>query len=465
VKKSILINRLERFSKLDKLQACVVGLGRIGLPISAKLARSGVKTYGFDINSEVIAMINNGNSLMDEPGVTNLVLRVMKAGKLVITNDINVAMKDVDVVIICAPTPINESKKPDYSAIKLCCNMLSPHLRKGMLVIVESTVGIGAVEHIIAPILETGSKLKAGFEGFLLASCPERADPGKILRNFATVPRIIGGIDKQSTEAAAIFYRAVFNVPIVKVRNARTANAVKLIENIFRDMNIALVNELAVFLSDSDVDLVEAINAAKTKWNFVAHYPSVGVGGPCLPVNAYYLLNEWSDKNKSLPRIVKIAREINDKMPNYIVSMILDSLHKLKSAKNVKIAILGITYKPNIKCVQYSPSEIILKELRARTELLKCGAEISVYDPLFKGETFFGFKIQDTLEETIKNANCLVILTAHDEFRKKRFGKTLKLLDSRAIIIDGANVLEPSEVMRMNFKYRSLRRGNSPISA
>lgn len=274
-----------------KLTIAVIGLGRIGLPIAVSFAEAGANVIGIDINVDVVSGINSGRSkFTDEPGLNDRLGKVVVNGKLMASTKIE-DMAEADAIIVAVPTPVDERKTPDYSYIKSACENISKEFKRGTLIMIESTVGPGTVEGIIVPLLEAGSGMRAG-KDFGVASCPERADPGKIMRDMVNVPRIVGGVDDRSADMAAALYEKALGTKAVKVSNPKTANAAKLMENIFRDVNIALANEFALLFEKLGIDSIEVINACATKYNFVPHFPGAGVGGPCLPSNSYYLISE-----------------------------------------------------------------------------------------------------------------------------------------------------------------------------
>ncbi len=273
-----------------KITIAVVGAGRIGLPTAVLFADAGAKVIACDIDEGVVTCINNGQNYIDEPGLNELFGKVVKSGQLKASTDTTLTMETADVAILSVPTPVSEEKVPVYDFILSAAKAVGDGFRKGAMVIVESTIAPGTLESQIIPVLEKASGLKAG-KDFLAASCPERADPGSIITRFRAIPRVIGGIDRRSVEAARALYSTIAD-QILVVSDPKTANAVKLTENVFRDVNIALMNELAILFERLGIDVLEVIETAASKWNFVPHYPGAGVGGPCLPANAYYLIGE-----------------------------------------------------------------------------------------------------------------------------------------------------------------------------
>jgi len=450
--KKTIVNAL----KNGQVTVCVIGLGRVGLPTAAVFAEAEARVIGVDIDREVVKLINSGRCRFnDEPGLDVLVEKVAKSGNLRATDDLLFAVEKADVVIVCVPTPVDESKVPDYSAVKITCGQIARALRKNSLVIVESTVGPGTVEDLVVPLLEGGTKMKAGVD-FGVASCPERADPGRILQNIRVVPRVVGGIDAKSAEVAAALYEAVLGVKVVTVSSPRTANAVKLTENLFRDVNIALVNEFAILYEKLGIDTKEVIQACATKYNFMPHYPGPGVGGPCLPQNPYYLIVEGV-KVGNIPYLVRMAREINDRMPEHVVTLVTEALNDVgKTVRGTKIALLGAAYKANVHDVQLTPVKKIFDQLK------QMGAIVTIYDPMFTGEEVFGIKCSMSLADAIQGADCIVVGTEHKEFKSLDLADLARLSRMPAALVDTRHVVEPVEVIKHGFAYRGV--GRTPYS-
>ncbi|MFX0138118.1 MAG: nucleotide sugar dehydrogenase [Candidatus Hodarchaeota archaeon] len=421
--------------KNGQIKLAVIGLGRIGLPTAAIFAESGVNVIGIEINPKLVELLNQGKNYIDEPGLDELIERNIKSKKLKISKDLNLALANSEIIIIAVSIPITKDNKPDYSIIKKVTENISKILKIGQLIIVESTISPGTVEELIIPILEEGSKLKCGRD-FLIASCPERANPGNIINTLKNSPRIIGGMTKKSTDLTAAIYSSIVDAEIIKTTNPKTANAVKLTENIFRDVNIALMNELAILYERLNIDIYEIINCASTKWNFIPHYPGPGVGGPCIPANPYYLIQE-ATKMGYIPYLIRISREINDRMPDHMIQLIQKSLNfGGKSVKNSLICILGISYKPEIKDFQLSPSIPIIKKLK------NLQAKLKIFDPYYINEIVLDYTIEETLESAVKDSDCLVIVTNHKIFQNMNLKKIQKLSKSPLIIVDGRNTIK-----------------------
>jgi len=429
----------------------VVGLGRIGLPTAVSFAESGAKVIGIDIDPVVVSEAEKGRSkFIDEPGLNELLSRMVESGKLTVTTGVE-SVEKADMVIVAVPTPVNEEKVPDYSYINAACTDISNHLKEGSLVVVESTVGPGYVERVIVPLLEKGSGLKAG-KDFGVASCPERANPGAILRDMRSVPRIVGGIDSRSLEAAAAIYEKVFGVKVVRVSSPKAANAAKLMENIFRDVNIALANEFALLFERLGIDTDEVIKACSTKYNFVPHFPGAGVGGPCLPSNSYYLISE-SIRVGNIPYLVRMAREINDRMPEHVVALVMEAMNEAgKVVKGSRITILGLSYKPNIRDLQLSPMEKVCAKLK------DMGAGLKLFDPYYGGEMVFGNMVEASLEKAVSGSDCILVGTAHKEIRSLDVKMLARLSNMPAAIVDTSQAINPDEARRAGLVYRGVGR-------
>ncbi|MEM3638097.1 MAG: nucleotide sugar dehydrogenase [Conexivisphaerales archaeon] len=435
-----------------KVAVGVLGLGRIGLPTAVMFAKAGAKVLGGDISHEVVKMIKSGISkFVDEPGLNQMLREVIASNKLFPSTDIGKVISNSKLIIVCVPTPINDSKSPDYSYVLSACESIGKQMQKGSIIVIESTVGPGTVEREVKTAIERHSGLVAG-KDFGLASCPERSDPGRIMNNMRSVPRVVGALDEKTSDVLAEIYSAVFGVKVVKVSNPKTANAVKLTENLFRDVNIALANEFALLYEKLGVDTVEVINACSTKYNFMPHYPGCGVGGPCLPSNPYYLIAE-AVKVGNIPYLVRMAREINDRMPEHVVELVLESLNDTgKTVRGSKIVLFGVSYKPDVRDIQLTPAERVYKGLK------ELGARLEVYDPYYCGEKVFDNVVKEDMYEAAKGADCVVILTAHSQFQKIDLAKLSKVMKKPACLVDSRNVLDLREVGKHNFSYRGVGR-------
>ena len=421
------------------LKVCIVGIGRIGLPTALSFAQAGLQTIGADINEKLVDSINAGNfPLKDEPGYEDIFNSVRKNGNFSATTDINEAISKSNLILLSLPTPMDENNIPIYLALESVGKQLSQTLQSNSLVVVESTIEPGFIENVMIKRIGVDSRLQAG-KNFTIGVCPENANPGEILHDFTGLPRLVGGMDEQTTKIIALIYDFVFSVELVTMPDCKTANAVKLTTNVFRDINIAFVNELSLMFEKLGIDTLKVLDAAKRKYNFQIHYPGAGVGGPCLPINSYQFLNTAKRIGSEL-NIVKYGRAINEKMPDHVVNLTLDGFKKCnKSIKDSTLLILGVSYKPDVKDIQLSPAEIIIKKLKA------LGAKIRIYDPYYKDNQVFGINVEHDIQDVLSEVDASIIVTAHKEFQEinpKIFTKmkTPILIDSRGIIdISSAN--------------------------
>ena len=383
---------VEKSLKSRTIRVCVVGIGRIGLPTALLFAKSGLDTIGVDINENLVQNINSGiYPLKDEPGIEEIFNDVIKNKKFSATTKIEDAVPNADLILLSLPTPMDGNNIPDYSALRSVATQLSEILSPNSLVIVESTIEPGFIEDEIVSIISKSRRLKIE-ENFFIGVCPENANPGEILHDFTNLPRLVAGINNDVTKIIKIIYNFVFPVEIVEMPNCKTANAVKLITNVFRDVNIAFVSELSLMFEKLGIDTMKVLEAAKKKYNFQVHYPSSGVGGPCLPINSYQFLNSARRIGVKLS-IIESSRKINEKMPDHVVELTSDAFKESnKSIQNSEILILGVSYKPNVKDIQLSPAKYIIKKFQ------NLGANVHVYDPYFPSENVFGIKVEENLD-------------------------------------------------------------------
>ena len=427
------IDEVRNSLETKSLKVCIVGIGRIGLPTALSFATAGLQTIGVDINEKLVDSINTGNfPLKDEPGYEDIFNSVVKNGNFSATTNINEAILKSDLILLSLPTPMDENNIPTYSALESVGKQLSQTLRSNSLIVVESTIEPGFIENVMIKRIEDGNRLHVG-KNFTIGVCPENANPGEILHDFTGLPRLVGGIDEQTTKIIALIYGFVFSVELVIMPDCKTANAVKLTTNVFRDVNIAFVNELSLMFEKLGIDTLKVLDAAKRKYNFQIHYPGAGVGGPCLPINSYQFLNTAKRMDSEL-NIVKHARKINEKMPDHVIDLTLDAFKECnKSIKDCTILILGVSYKPDVKDLQLSPAEIIINKLN------ELGAKIKIYDPYYKTIEVFGINVEPNIDDVLSKVDAAIIVTAHKEFQKinlKMFAKmkTPILIDARGII-------------------------------
>src|SRR6266850_786673 len=354
------------------MKIAVIGLGYVGLPLSFQFARSGVTVLGLDIDTNKVDALNQGKSYIKHISA-EAVAEATRSGAFSATSDFS-RIAEVSSVIICVPTPLNKNREPDISYILDTGRNIARHLQKGMLVVLESTTYPGTTDEDLREVLEIGSGLEAG-KDFHLAFSPEREDPGNPNSQVAIIPKIVGGFTPACLEKAQVLYSKAVKT-LVPVSSCRVAEAAKLLENTFRSVNIALVNELKVVYDAMGIDVWEVINAAKTKpFGFMAFYPGPGLGGHCIPIDPFYLTWKAREYGQNT-RFIELAGEVNTSMPEYVVRRVADALNdRQKSVKGSAILIVGLAYKPNVDDERESPSYVLMETLKHR------GARIAYYDP------------------------------------------------------------------------------------
>ena len=451
----IIMNNLEdvRESLAKKsLRVCVIGIGRIGLPTALSFAKSGLSTIGVDINENLVQNVNSGKfPLKDEPGYEEIFDDVIKNKKFSATTKIEDAVSNSDLILLSLPTPMDENNIPDYSALRNVGSQLSDILSPNSLVIVESTIEPGFIEDEMVSLISKSGKLQLE-KNFFIGVCPENANPGEILHDFTNLPRLVGGINPQITKIIKIIYDFVFSVELVEMPNCKTANAVKLTTNVFRDINIAFVSELSLMFEKLGIDTNKVLEAAKKKYNFQVHYPGAGVGGPCLPINSYQLLNTARRIGSNLS-IIESGRRINEKMPSHVIDLTIDAFKESgKSLNNSEILILGISYKPDVKDIQLTPAENIIKKLKS------LGANVHIYDPYFSSTKIFDIDVRESLsDKLLEKMDATIIVTAHEEFKKITLSNFSKM--KTPILIDSRGIIDPIDAKDSMLIFRGLGRG------
>ena len=436
------------------LRVCVIGIGRIGLPTALSFAKAGLQTVGVDINENLIQKINTGIfPLKDEPGYEEIFNDVIKNQKFSATTKIEDVVPNSDLILLSLPTPMDENNIPDYSALRNVARNLSDIMSSNSLVIVESTIEPGFIEDEMISIISKPDRLKIG-ETFSIGVCPENANPGEILHDFTNLPRLVGAVNNDTIKVIKVIYNFVFGVELIEMPNCKTANAVKLTTNVFRDINIAFISELSLMFEKLGIDTNKVLEAAKKKYNFQVHYPGAGVGGPCLPINSYQLLNTARKAGVNLS-IIESSRKINEKMPEHVVELATDAFKECnKTIQGSDILILGISYKPDVKDIQLTPAENIIKKLK------DLGANIHIYDPYFSLTNVFGINTEENLETTtLKKMDAAIIVTGHKEF--KNFTISNFRLMRNPILIDTRGVFDPVEAKNAKLIFRGLGRGQS----
>lgn len=419
---------LQQKIKSGKAQVAVIGLGYVGLPLAVGFAERGVSVTGIDMDSKKVRQVQAGKSYIRDISASR-VRAAVKKGRLRATSDSH-ALRVMDAVIVCVPTPLNRVKDPDLSYIIHAADSIAKHLRRGQLIILESTTYPGTTDEVLLPKLERKG-LKAGRDFFLCFS-PERIDPGNKRFPLSEIPKVVGGITPACTDLAAALYGRIFS-KVVRVSSARTAEMTKLLENTFRIVNIGLINELAMIAGALGVNIWESIDAAKTKpFGYMPFYPGPGVGGHCIGIDPIYL--SWKAKTHGLNiRFIDLARDVNSNMPRYVVQRIQRELatRQKKAIRGAKILILGITYKRDVEDTRESPAFEIIEELH------QLGARVAYHDPFVPSVQFdaISLKSRPLTPQEIKRHDLAVIVTDHSGIRYDLLRKHARLiLDTRHVI-------------------------------
>ena len=410
----------------------IVGLGYVGLPLATEFAKSVSKTIGFDVQSKKVDLVNAGHNYIGDI-VDDVFKEVVESGKLSATSDF-AFIKDVDAVAICVPTPLDKYQQPDISYVRDSATSVSKYLKKGTMVVLESTTYPGTTEELIKPILEQGSGLKCG-EDFYLGFSPERVDPGNLIYKTKNTPKVVGAIGKDATEVIAAMYRAVLDGEVYEVSSPAVAEMEKILENTYRNINIGLVNELAMLCNEMGISMWEVVDAAKTKpYGFQAFYPGPGLGGHCIPLDPYYL--SWKAREYGFhTSMIESSMMINDKMPEYCVDRAAKLLNRRakKAMNGSKVLVLGVAYKQDIDDYRESPA------LRVIEELEKEGAEVVYFDPWVKEYKFKGQvrqSIPALTEQVLKEADLVMVTTAHTNIDYDMVQK------NAALIFDSKNAMK-----------------------
>ena len=386
----------------------VCGLGYVGLPLAVDKAEHGFKTIGFDVQQAKVDMVNRGENYIGDVVQADLE-RLVKSGMLSATADFS-RVCEVDFIAICVPTPLDRHQQPDISYVRESAIAISHHMTRGTIVVLESTTYPGTTEELLRPILEEGSGLKCG-EDFYLGFSPERIDPGNLIYKTSNTPKTVGAIGQDATEVIAMVYSSILDSAVHTVSSPAVAEMEKILENTYRNINIGLVNEMAILCNKMGISIWEVIDAAKTKpYGFQAFYPGPGLGGHCIPLDPYYL--SWKAREYGFhTSMIESSMMINDRMPEYCVDRAARILNTFKKSMNgAKILVLGVAYKQDIADFRESPAINVIKELQKR------GADVVYYDPWvpsfrWKGMTMTG--LPALTEEALRDADLVMVTTAH----------------------------------------------------
>jgi len=416
----------------------IIGLGYVGLPVACLCTIHGYKVYGIDIDKNKLSLIKKGICPIKDD---NLEIEFNKVkDRITATADIKEAVSQSDIVIICVPTPVDNNHMPDLTALKSAATSVSESMKENTLVVIESTIFPGTSEEVVLPILKKSNV------NFYLAHCPERLDPGNKNFTIENIPRIVGGIDKESSIKAYEFYQKIINASIDELSSLKAAEATKIMENTFRDINIAFVNEMAKSFDKAGIDILEVIESAKGKpFAFLPHYPGVGVGGHCIPVDPYYLI----EKAKQIGfnhEFLTLARKINESMPDYAIELLESQLKKSnQKIENAKIGILGLAYKADVDDIRESPSLKVIEILKNKK------AGLFIFDPYIKNKS----NVKD-FNELLSKADYLILATDHNEFKNMDLSKLKE--NNIKIVIDGKNCLDKEQIKSLGIYYHGIGR-------
>ncbi|HEX7368299.1 MAG TPA: nucleotide sugar dehydrogenase [Candidatus Saccharimonadales bacterium] len=410
----------------------VVGLGYVGLPLALLADRKGYHVIGIEKNTEKVAVLTRAKSYIDDISDADL-----EHSSVRFSDDMSLIEK-AQAVIICVPTPVNADKTPNLDPVKGAVTDIAPHVQKGTLIVLESTVNPGVSDEVITPLLEKLSQKRVGTDLYL-AHCPERINPGKVPQDLnpqnqtwsvANINRVIGANSPRELELAKSLYESLIDAEIRPMASIKEAEAVKVVENAFRDINIAFVNELAMSFHKLGLNVENVINGAATKpFAFMAHHPGCGVGGHCIPVDPYYLI-EYAHAHEFEHQFLRLARDINEHMPQFTVELLAESVgDDVESLDGAKVTLLGLSYKEDVGDDRQSPAKVI------RTILEENGANVAVFDPHMPGQSTVA-----SLREALAHSPSIVIATGHKEFRNLR-AKDLQAAGIKTVV-DGRNILQ-----------------------
>ncbi|MFA5050678.1 MAG: nucleotide sugar dehydrogenase [Patescibacteria group bacterium] len=421
------MKNLETLIKNKKAKITIIGLGYVGLPLAVVLAEQGFRVFGFDVQKNKVKLVNQGHSYIADISSADL-QGVLKSKKFSATTDKKI-LKLADVIIICVPTPLDKYKQPDITYIQSTVKEIARFIRKGQLIILESTTYPGTTREVILPVLQK-SGLKVG-KDFFLAFSPERIDPGNQKFNVRNVPKVVGGITPKCTKLTNLVYRSFLD-KVFKVSSPEAAEMTKILENTFRIVNVSMINELALLCGKMGIDIWEVIEAAKTKpYGFMPFYPGPGIGGHCIPLDPFYL--SWKAKEYGFyTRFIELGGEINDQMPHFVVTKVISGLNQHKKSLNgAKILVWGVAYKKDVADPRESASYHVIRDL------WKKGANVEYFDPYipeFKIDNK-NLKSIEYQPKNLKHYDCVLILADHSNLNYDEVAKkSLLVVDTRNAI-------------------------------
>lgn len=426
-----------------KNKVTVVGLGYVGLPLAVLAKEKGWQVDGLEINEQKVAAINQGISPLTDD---HTLAAALKKFRFTASADPQI-VRDSAVIVIAVPTPVDQKNQPDLRPLKDALHSILPHLQSGQLLSVESTIDPGVMDEIVQPILETRPGLKLH-----LVHCPERVNPGDPTWSVRNIPRVLGGDTPASFEAGLKFYRSILEAPIHPMNSIKEAEAVKILENTFRDINIAFANEMARSFAKLEIDVVSVIKGAATKpFGFMPHYPGCGVGGHCISVDPYYMIERAAHLGFD-HKFLKLARTINNSMPEYTVSLLEQALKKLgiKKSSHPQIALLGLAYKKNVADTRNSPAFTIRNILQEKKYSVK------IFDPHVPGKSTVS-----SLSEALKGSLAIILATDHTELIPNLSAQQLKDAGIK-IVVDGRNALDAEAIAQAGIVYYGIGKTRLP---
>ncbi len=442
--------------KSGKVTIAIYGAGKVGLPIAVIFAELGARVIAVDIDKEVVDKINNGkNPVENEEELDEKFFKVIEKGNMRASIDLSKSAKESDVIIVIVPTILEEDNNLNTKPLNNAFENIGVGLEKEDLVILESTVPPNFVEQNIKPVLEKKSGLKAG-KDFGLGFSPERVYSGRIIPDLVrNYPKIVSGIDKRTTEVMGSLYGTIVQKGIIKLSNIRTAETMKVFEGIYRDVNIALANELALIAEKLNIDIIELINAANTQQYSNILIPGAGVGGHCIPIYPYFIINHKAIKGLDL-KIIPAAREINEYMPHHIIKLLEDGLKDIKKTyQNSNITIMGLAFRGEVKEYRNAPTLKVVNLLKEKSSNLRC------FDPLFTKDEIseiLGIPGVDSLASAFQKSDCLIFMTDHNLFKTLNLKNYLKIMNEYLLIIDGRQLFNPKNVVELGIHYRGVGR-------
>lgn len=413
-------NQLLEKIKNKKAKIGIIGQGYVGLPLAVCFAKNGFRVTGLDVDKKKVEAINQGKNYLLEMGIDKDFKKVTKLGFLKATWNIIFGCKQQDVIIICVPTPIDDNYKPDITLLKEAAKNIGLSQPLGKLIVNESTVAPSTTASIVGGIIQKESDLQPG-KDFFLGCSPERINPGDLAHQVENTSKVIAGLGKKDLILVEALYQSTIKAKLIKVSNLAAAETVKLLENSYRAVNIALINELAKFCQKFDMDVLEIIEAAKSKWTFQAHYPGVGVGGHCIPVDPYYLLDMAKKEGVKMPMLEKALVE-NESMPDFVAEYVTNNYRP-----GNKVLVYGLSYKPGVKDARESPAIVLCQILKRRK------IKFEVYDPFYNAKEIEKFDLKPCRRLT--KVDLLVVTTDHQQLKKD----AKQIIGPKTIIIDGRN--------------------------